>query len=366
MNTTPKVSFVCSIFNSMKFLDGFLRSVLQQDLQDFEVILVDADSKDGTREALRDYAKKDPRIVLIEESFISIAAAVNVGLKAAKGEYIGRIDADNLLFPDFLSGQVSYLDAHPDVDFVYADQLKIDDSGKVLGINPSLISDYAIKKHLLFKTAFGGAPMMGRKKAFFDVGLYDDKTVITEDRIFALKAMHKKCAGLNAINYVYRLHPGAITSRYKKTDDHHSIVREYESNYIKIEDYYNDLSKYQDIVAADLLYKPMIMQKIATTVLYCGLRLADLGRTADGVKEIEKAIVLFPKYTLLYRYFIWQICRGKKNMEKLASKVNYWLPFTVDFFQLVPIKVWKKASVTAADKGQMDKAIAVYQDLIKA
>ncbi len=342
-----------------------MRSILQQDFQDFEVVLVDADSKDGTREALRDHAKKDDRIVLIEENFISIAAAVNVGLKAAKGEYIGRIDADNLLFPDFLSGQMRYLDAHPDVDFVYADQLKVDDQGKVLGINPSLISDYAIKKHLLFKTAFGGAPMMGRKKAFFDVGLYDDKTIITEDRIFALKAMHKKCAGLNNINYVYRLHPGAITSRYKKTKDHHAIVREYEGQYIKIEDYYNDLSQYQDIITADLLYKPMIMQKIATTVLFCGLRLADLGRPEDGIKEIEKAIVLFPKYTLLYRYFIWQIRRGRKDMEQLAAKVNYWLPFTVDFFQLVPMKVWKKAQVNVRDKNAMSAVFAEYHRMME-
>jgi glycosyltransferase involved in cell wall biosynthesis len=353
----PKVSIVCSVYNAARFLDSFLNSIAHQDLTDFEAILVDAASIDGTRERLQAYSQKDSRFKLIKEEFISIAKAVNIGLREAQGEYIARVDADNLLFPDFLSSQVNFLDEHPDVDFVYADQLKIDDRNKILGINPSLISDYAIKKHLLFKTAFGGAPMLGRKQAFFDVGLYEETTIITEDRIFALKARNKKCAGLNHINYAYRIHGGAITSRYKKTADHQAKVQEYERKYIDIADYYNDLARYRDILEADLLYKPLILQKIATTVLYCGLRLADLGRREDGIKEIEKAIMILPKNALLYRFFIWRIKQGARYLEKLAAKVNYWLPYSVDFLQLVPVKIWKKALKTAVDK-------KVFQDTI--
>jgi len=175
--------------------------------------------------------------------------------------------------------------------------------------------------------------------------------------------MGKKCASINTINYVYRIHPGAITSRYKKTDAHHKIVRDYENNYIQIEDYYNELSAYQDIMASDLIYKPLILQKIATTVLYCGLRLADLGKREDGMEEIEKAIHIFPKNALLYRFFIWQIKRGKNEMEQFAAKVNYWLPFTVDFLQLVPINIWKKAAKTKRDKEAMGKTFKTYAQL---
>ncbi len=362
----PKVSFVCSIYNAGKYCEPFLRSLLKQSYTDFEAILVDAASTDGTRELLRKYAAQDKRIKLIEEKFISIAAALNIGLKASQGMYIARVDADNMLFPEFLTEHIEYLDKHPDIELVSADQLKIDENDNVIGMIPFLITDYAMKKHLLFKTAFGGAPMVGKSSTFFYVGLYEERTIITEDRIFALKAIHKKCATLNSINYAYRIHSGAITQRYKKTAEHQKTVQEYEHKFIKPEDYVNELSSYQEVLSAKLNYKSLILQKIATTVVFCGLRLADLGNRTAAINEVEKAITIYPKLALLYRFIIWQIKRGKTDLEKFGHKLNYWLPYTLDFLQFVPLKMSKSSHQRENNLNHYERTLTAYQQLLSS
>ncbi|MFC1517246.1 glycosyltransferase family 2 protein [Candidatus Margulisiibacteriota bacterium] len=361
----PKVSFVCSVYNAGEYLEPFLRSIQGQELTDYECIFVDADSNDGTRELLHKYSQLDKHFKLMGERFITIAKAVNIGLRVAKGDYIARIDADNLLFPSFLSDQINFLEKNKNIDFVIADQLKIDAKNKVLGMIPFLITDYALKKHLLFKTALGGAPMVGRKQAFFDVGLYEESTVITEDRIFALKAMgQKKFASLNKINYAYRIHAEAITRRYKKTKEHQAKVKEYENKYVHTEDYINDLKQYQDIFEKEYLFKELILKKIANTLLYCGLRLADLGQNEAGKKEIEKAKQVFPKNKLIYDFFSWRSTKGTRHLEELARKIDYWLPFKIDLLQLVPLKIWQKSIHSEQEKQEYIRIMNEYAKLL--
>lgn len=362
----PKVSMVCSVHNAGQYLNAFIRSILLQEFTDFEAIFIDADSTDGTREALREFAKNDRRLKVIETGFISIAEALNIGLRAAAGEYIARVDADNLLFSSFLADQVEFLDDHQDIDFVIADQLKINAGNKVIGMIPFLMSDYAMKKHLLFKTAIGGAPMLGRRKAFFDVGLYEETTIITEDRIFALKARRtKRFASLNKINYVYRVHAQAITHRYKRTAEHLAIVKGYESKYIDLDDYYNELASYQDILDGKFNYKELILKKVANTILYCGLRLAEHGRAVDGIAELEKAMRIYPPNSGFYRFFIRQIERGRHDLEALARKVDHWLPYNIDLLQLVPVKAWKKSLSSRKDKEVYNKTREQYRALLQ-
>jgi glycosyltransferase involved in cell wall biosynthesis len=340
---TPRVSFVVSIYNAKKHLDLFMRSIASQDYKNYEVVLVEAASTDGTREALREYAAADKRIKLIEEKFISIAAALNIGLKAATGEYVARVDADNILYPDFLSGQIDFLDKNSEIDFVIADEIKIDDENKVLGLLPFMFDDYLMKKHLLFKTVIGGAPMIGRTKSFFDIGLYEEKTIITEDRIFALKAMAaKKFASIDTVNYAYRIHAGAITRRYKKDERHNAVVAEYERKYIKKEDYLNDLEKYESLLKKELKYKDLVLKKLGNTILYCALKLADLGERDLAMTEIGKAMIVYPKNRFVYSYFGMLIVLGKKNMLATAKKFDYWIPFTIDLLQLVPGKCLRR------------------------
>ncbi len=88
-----------------------IRSVLAQDFHDFELLIVDDGSSDDTRQVIAQFS--DERIRLLAQENKGISAALNAGLLAARGGYIARFDADDICFPQRLSRQVGFLDAHP-------------------------------------------------------------------------------------------------------------------------------------------------------------------------------------------------------------------------------------------------------------
>lgn len=107
-----KVSVVIPVFNKAPYLRECLDSVFAQTFTDFEVIAVDDRSTDESLAILRSYT--DPRLrVVVQERNGGPAAAARVGMDHAQGEYIARMDADDVALPTRLAEQVAYMDAHP-------------------------------------------------------------------------------------------------------------------------------------------------------------------------------------------------------------------------------------------------------------
>jgi glycosyltransferase involved in cell wall biosynthesis len=124
---TPKVSVVTTVYNGEPYFDRAIPSILQQNYQDFEFILVDDGSKDRTVDFLREVAARDSRVRIFTPGRLGFAAAVNYGISQAKGEYIARQDFDDRSYPDRLARQAAYLDDHPEVGVVGAYYVRIDD-----------------------------------------------------------------------------------------------------------------------------------------------------------------------------------------------------------------------------------------------
>lgn len=98
----PKVSVIIPVYNTEKFLRKCLDSVCNQTLQDIEIICINDCSTDGSLEILREYARKDNRIKLIELlENCGAAKARNIGIDIAEGEYLGFIDSDDYIDLDF-------------------------------------------------------------------------------------------------------------------------------------------------------------------------------------------------------------------------------------------------------------------------
>ncbi len=95
-----KVSIIVPIYNAEKYLEQTLSSLINQSLRDIEIICVNDGSTDGTLELLEDFAKRDERIVVVTTPNSGQSAARNLGLKLAKGEYVGFLDADDWAEPD--------------------------------------------------------------------------------------------------------------------------------------------------------------------------------------------------------------------------------------------------------------------------
>src|SRR5574337_525468 len=96
----PRISVVMPTYNGERFLRAALESILGQSFRDFEVIVIDDGSTDSTPAILREFAAKDPRvIVLTNDHNLGIAGATNRGLAVARGEYIALHDHDDISLP---------------------------------------------------------------------------------------------------------------------------------------------------------------------------------------------------------------------------------------------------------------------------
>jgi glycosyltransferase involved in cell wall biosynthesis len=108
-----KVSVVIPLFNKAKYIERTLRSVLAQTYNDFEIIVVDDGSEDGSDRIVE--AIKDPRIRLIRQENAGPGSARNRGIELAQGQFIAFLDADDLWLPGKLHDQTTFMLKHPEV-----------------------------------------------------------------------------------------------------------------------------------------------------------------------------------------------------------------------------------------------------------
>ena len=114
----PVVSIVMPAYNVEPYVGDAIRSALAQTYGDFELIVVDDGSKDGTAEIVRDLARQDRRIHLVQQLNRGLAGARNSALRASRGEFFALLDSDDLWEPEFLAQQLAVMHLRPDVDIV--------------------------------------------------------------------------------------------------------------------------------------------------------------------------------------------------------------------------------------------------------
>ncbi|HRH69110.1 MAG TPA: glycosyltransferase [Flavobacteriales bacterium] len=115
MSTPPSISVLLPFRNAEATIDTAIASIVQQSLTDFELLLIDNGSRDGSGTIVREWSRRDSRLRVIDEPNIGIAHALNTGLAAAGGRYIARMDADDTAHPDRIERQVSFMEAHPEI-----------------------------------------------------------------------------------------------------------------------------------------------------------------------------------------------------------------------------------------------------------
>jgi glycosyltransferase involved in cell wall biosynthesis len=106
----PKVSIIMPVYNAEKYLKYSIESILAQTLSDFEFIIINDGSKDNSLEIIKEYAEKDKRIKIIDQEITGVVRALNNALKICKGEYIARMDADDISLPNRLEKQINFME----------------------------------------------------------------------------------------------------------------------------------------------------------------------------------------------------------------------------------------------------------------
>ena len=115
MQPAPKISVVMAVFNGERYLADAVESILHQSFRDFELVILNDGSTDESGKILRDFALRDSRIRLFDRNRHGLTRGLNRGIAVAQGQYLARMDADDVALPARFQAQVDYLDAHPEV-----------------------------------------------------------------------------------------------------------------------------------------------------------------------------------------------------------------------------------------------------------
>ena len=119
MPVEPLVTVLLSTHNDLRFLPQAVESILSQSFGDFEFLIIDDGSTDGTTEYLSSVSGEDPRVrVLSNERNIGLTRSLNLGLGSARGRFLARMDADDVSAPQRLARQVTFLERNSDVGVV--------------------------------------------------------------------------------------------------------------------------------------------------------------------------------------------------------------------------------------------------------
>lgn len=227
--STRLISVIMPAYNGEKYIIQAIESVLAQTHQNWELIVVDDGSADGTAGRIGSFT--DPRIAYIFQENRGQAAALNRGLEAARGDYITTLDVDDWYTRDSLGRRADFLDAQPEYDVVYGDGVFCDMDGKPLKRFSELrIGDVSgdVFDIMLSNSFFGtGANVMIRKNTIEKYQLrYDESIVWCQDYDFYLRLAEKCLFGYVDIPTVwYRLHTANMTMTMSTGRRKESLVR---------------------------------------------------------------------------------------------------------------------------------------------
>lgn len=214
--TTPAVTVLMSVCNGERYVGSAIESVLNQTFHSFELLVVDDGSTDGTGGLIRSYT--DPRIRLETNSRnIGLTPSLNRGLKLAKGQYLARLDADDICEPDRLERQVAYLGANPDHVICGTSYTLIDEDGRAVRRKIKDFDDLAVRWISQFRTPIDHSTAMFRMAAVREHALYYNESYRTaQDFDYWLRLLAQgKARVLREPLVQYRMHDANITRSLK-------------------------------------------------------------------------------------------------------------------------------------------------------
>lgn len=201
----PLISVVMPVRNGESWLPECMESLIRQTVRDFEVIVVDDGSTDRTIEVLNVWARQFDRFRVIQQKPVGVAVALNCGIEASSGQYIARMDADDIALPERFAKQVEFLNVRPHVGVVgsWFETFGVGRSGLV----KTPIGDDAIRARLLFGSPFAHPSVMLRRSALDGVsGPYSLKRGVEDFDLWTRLSRSTKLDNIPKVLLRYRLH----------------------------------------------------------------------------------------------------------------------------------------------------------------
>ena len=213
--SVPSVSVLMPVYNAEAYVAEAIDSILRQSFTDFEFLIVNDGSSDGSLAILERYAAQDARIRLISRANTGYVAALNEMVQLARGEFLARMDADDVAMSDRFKLQVMRLRQEPDLVCLGGAHGMIDEKGRWLTClampeENEEIQNLALKGH----TPINHPCAMMRRSAVLQVGAYDTHLNPCEDLDLWLRLGEVgKLANLKEMVLKYRLHPNSVSEK---------------------------------------------------------------------------------------------------------------------------------------------------------
>jgi glycosyltransferase involved in cell wall biosynthesis len=221
----PRVSIVMAIHEDTPFLEEAVRSVLAQAYRDFEFVVVANGASDALWQRLRGFA--DPRIRLVRTRMRGFAFALNVGISESRGEYLARMDADDVVESAKLGRQVDFLDRHPRVGLVGSWVTLIDEQGRPLDRKAArFTTDAEIRRVLPYRNPLIHATLLFRRKLLLEAQGYLHGHMSEDHELFIRIARRREVEFANIPEelYRYRKHAGQATSLERSKEAYWGIA----------------------------------------------------------------------------------------------------------------------------------------------
>ncbi|MCC8427146.1 glycosyltransferase [Mucilaginibacter sp. UR6-11] len=211
MKITPNITVLMPAYNAEKYIGEAITSVLQQTYTDFELVIVNDGSTDGTVAIINSF--NDERIVLINQSNRGVADALNTGLKYARAPYIARFDADDICYPYRLEKQIRFLQDNPEYILVGSEAKYILENGDFLfDFHCIAYSHEQIMAKLYFYCPFVHPAVMYKKAAVLNAGGYPTHAHNFEDYLLWTNLVNQGLfCNLTEPLIKYRLNSSSVT-----------------------------------------------------------------------------------------------------------------------------------------------------------
>ncbi len=215
--TTPRVSIAMTVYNAGRYFEPAVRSLLDQTYGDFELVIVNDGSTDGSGGLADTWAQRDTRVRVIHQDNGGIAAAANRACAACEGEFLARMDSDDVALPNRLERQVAFLDdpANAEVVAVGGSVIFIDSEGRELTTIHNPTDDASIQAALLKgHCSIWQTGVMMRMDAKRQVGDYNPEVSSAEDHDLWLRLGEVgRLANVPEPLMQYRLHASSVSER---------------------------------------------------------------------------------------------------------------------------------------------------------
>lgn len=219
---SPRVTVLMPVYNASSYVRGALESILNQTYRDFEFLIIDDGSSDQSVQVISSYHSPCIRFCTNDQN-LGVTHTLNKGLDLARGEYIVRMDADDISLPKRLERQVAFMDSNPEVGVCGA---WVETFGESVGIWSYPTAPEDVRVHLLFHSTLAHPTVCLRREAFMKYGLlYDERYPHAEDfQLWQRASTYFQIANLGEVLLRYHVRSNSI-SRANRESQAHTLRR---------------------------------------------------------------------------------------------------------------------------------------------